>query len=348
MHAFEWNEEEIIKQMCQVNIAGKVVERGIVDAETGEELARFTIEFAGGVSAYIPGNNNAEGILRANGHPVFRLHDFVLNEDMKIPMSMAEAIHLGILNTETIQHIEQLPTVCRDPNWTYWHLLKRFFAHYTRDADTPILLNEAALIFWRPPVLYESVKRLLLMSSTLSERHLRKTFRDDEVEIVRTQLTDWMTGNQVFQIRTGTYTHQTIVDYSRVWESPGISKMGEHLLLGIRAEIERDPTLKHAIIIDTRIIALLEGIAANENVCLLTNFKGVAESKTAVEAAEVTWIIGTPEEAPRLIWQQARILFGNDEEPLDYERDAKSGNYKDERVQSVYEDFAARRLTTDY
>ena len=331
--------------MHQVNVRGKVVEGGTVDAETGKELARFTIKFDGGASAYIPIDNNAEDRLRAKGLPLFQLRDFVLNEVMKIPMSMAEAIGLGILDIETVGNIEEFPTVCRDPNWTYWHLLKCFFAHYTRDADTPILWDETALIFWRPPVLSDSVKRLLLMSPILSEQHLRKTFPDDEVEIIRTKPTDWLPGNQVFQIRAGTYTRWTILDYSRIWETVGVSKTGERLLLGIRAEIERDLSVKHAIIIDTPITMLLKSVAENENVSLLTNFEKVKASKTAVEAAEVIWIVGTPEQAPKFIWRHARILFGNDEDPLDYERDAKSGNYKDERIQSINEEFTARRLT---
>ena len=345
MKAFEWQEEEIIKQMCQVNVPGKVVEHSTVDAETGAELARFTIEFEAGTSAYIPIDTNAEDMLRANGRPIFQLRDDVLNENIKIPMSITEAIGLGIFDTQTVENIEHLPTVCPDPNWTYWHLLKRFFAHYTRDTDTPILWDTTALIFWSPPVLYESVKRLLLTSPTLSEQYLRKMFPDDEIKIIRAQPTDWLPDNQVFQIRTGIYTRQTILDYTMIWERVGFSKTGEHLLLGIRAEIERDPSVKHAIITDIRITSLLTGIAENENVCLVPNFRKVETSRAALEAAEVIWLVGTPELPPRLIWRHARILFGNDEKPLNYERDTKSGYYKDERIQGIHEEFIARILT---
>ena len=346
MRAFEWQEEEIIKQMCQVNVPGKVVERGVVDAETGAELARFTIEFDAGTFAYIPIDRNAEDLLKANRLPLFQLHDFVSNEDTKIPMSMAEAIELGIFDTQTVENIEQLPMVCSDPNWTYWHLLKRFFAQYTRDADTPILWDATALVFWSTPTLYENVKRLLLIAPVLSAQYLRKTFPDDEVEVVRAQPTDWKPpNNNVFQIRSGIYTRQTILDYSRIWETVGISETGEHLLLSIRAEVERDPNVKHAIITEARITLLLTGIAENENVCLVTDFEKVKASRNALEAADVIWILGTPESPPKFIWRQARILFGNDAKPLDYQRDIKSGYYKDERIQGIYEEFIARILT---
>ncbi|MDE0685684.1 MAG: hypothetical protein OXI63_22375, partial [Candidatus Poribacteria bacterium] len=42
IQTFEWLEEEIIQQMCHVEIQGRVVARGVIDADTGEELARFT------------------------------------------------------------------------------------------------------------------------------------------------------------------------------------------------------------------------------------------------------------------------------------------------------------------
>ena len=220
MKAFEWQEEEIIKQMCQVNVPGKVVERGAVDAETGAELARFTIEFDAGTFAYIPINNNTEDILKANRLPLFQLHDFVLNEDTKIPMSITEAIELGIFDTQTVENIEQLPTVCSDPNWTYWHLLKRFFAQYTRDADTPILWDATALIFWTTPILYENVKRLLLIAPVLSEQYLRKTFPDDKIEILRAQPSQLETTRQ--QRLSDPYWYLYTTDSFRLQQDMGI------------------------------------------------------------------------------------------------------------------------------
>ena len=45
VQTFEWLEEELIQQMCHVNFQGRVVEQGVIDAETGEDLAHYTIEF---------------------------------------------------------------------------------------------------------------------------------------------------------------------------------------------------------------------------------------------------------------------------------------------------------------
>ena len=54
MQAFEWQEEEIIRQMCQVSVKGSVVESGFIDEETRQELARFSIEFEGGCRCLYP------------------------------------------------------------------------------------------------------------------------------------------------------------------------------------------------------------------------------------------------------------------------------------------------------
>ena len=82
--------------------------------------------------------------------------------DIESPVRMVEAIKLGILDAGTVESIQAFPTVCRNPNWTYWHQLKRFFAHYTRDADAPMRWRHKTLQFRMPPVLHPSVKRLLL------------------------------------------------------------------------------------------------------------------------------------------------------------------------------------------
>ena len=72
IQAFEQQSEELIQQMCQVNVQARVVARGTVDAETGKEIARFTVAFEGGVSAYILLDDNAADRLIAQEMPFFR------------------------------------------------------------------------------------------------------------------------------------------------------------------------------------------------------------------------------------------------------------------------------------
>ena len=262
-----------------------------------------------------------------------------------ISRGYAEAIQLGILNTETVQNIQKFPTVCRHPNWTLWHQLKHFLAYYTRDADAPMILHHNVLRFWVPPVLHSSIKRLLLMSSTLSEQDVRKAFPDEEIEVNCIEPAAWVAGNQVFQIRTGTYPLETILEYYDSWDVIRMSKMGQRVFLGIRSEIERDPKVKHAIITDSSVVEHLANIAEIENVCFITTFKQLQGLKTAFEEAQVVWIVGTPPWAPGIIWRRAQILFGKDEAPLCYEREIEPFRYKGKRVQSVYENLVVGLLT---
>ena len=234
----------------------------------------------------------------------------------------------------------------KNPHWTYWHQLKRFFTYYTRDADTPIRWNGEALRFWLPPVLHPSVKRLLLTSVVLSEQHLRRAFPDEGIEVRRTQPPVWVAGNRVFQIRTGVYPRQTILDYNNNRDVIGISKIGQRFFAGIRAEIERDLSVKHAIITYKSIAARLEDIAQKENVCFVTDFHKTKGLNDSFRDAQVIWIIGTPQQKPDLVWRRAQILFGNDAEPLSYEeKETDTLRYKDERIQSVYEQAVARELS---
>ena len=345
MQAFQQHEAELTRQMCLVNLPGKVVARRTVDAETGEELAHFSIEFETGATVHIPLDDNTADKLMANGLPFFQLKSFLPNEDVKIQISMAQAIQLGILDVETVQSIEKFPAVCRHPNWTLWHQLKHFFTYYTRDADAPMTWQHKVLRFWMPPVLHPSVKRLLLMSSTLSEQDLHSVFPDEEIETIRLKPTAWIAGNQVFQTRTGTYSLETLLEYDKGWDVIGVSKTGQRILLGIQAEIERDSSVKHAIIADKLIIEHLAEVAEKENVRFITDFKELELLETAFEEAQIVWIVGTPRWQPGIIWWRAQIQFGNDEKPLNYERKTEPYNYKDERVQSVYEQHVGGLLS---
>ncbi|RKU35743.1 hypothetical protein C6496_15690 [Candidatus Poribacteria bacterium] len=343
VRAFQLHEAELVRQMCQVNMRCKVVERGVVDDETKEELAHFTVVFKGGVSAYIPLNSNAATRLATKGFLTVQLESFKLNKNIRIPMSIEQAIQLGILDTGTVEKIQEFPSVYRNPDWTFWHQLKRFLTHYPRDADAPMIWHNNVLEFWVPPVLHPSVKKLMLMSATSSEQDFRRAFPDEEIETISIKPTSWVEGNQVFQIRTGTHTARTILDYDSTWDVIGLSKMGERFLLGICAEIERDPNVKHGIITYAPVIKQLQDIAKRKNVCLLTIFKNLNNLDAAFEASEVVWIVGTPFWQPGVIWRQAQILYGNDEEPLCYE--AEFQHYKDERIQSIYRQNVANVIT---
>ena len=102
-----------------------------------------------------------------------------------------------------VESIQEFPTVASEPNWTVWHQLKRFFAHYTRDADTPMRWEDEVLRFWVPPILHPRVRHLLVTSPALNGEHLRRTFLDEETEILSTEPRAWVPGNRVFSDSDG-------------------------------------------------------------------------------------------------------------------------------------------------
>ena len=241
------------------------------------------------------------------------------------------------VNTATLENVEASPAISSDPNWTFWHQLKRFFLHYTRDADAPMRWENKVLRFWIPPVLHPSIRHLLVTSPALYDEHLRRAFLDEETEILPAQPMAWVPGNCIFQIRTDTYPRKTVLDLYDTWDHFGMSETGQHIFSRIQAEIERDPNVKHGIITHVHTVKYLDNIAKNENVCFLTGFRNREGFETAFQEAQVIWIVGMPEMGPRAILERTQILFGNDEEPLSYETEFERYCYKDERVQSVYE-----------
>ena len=198
--------------------------------------------------------------------------------------------------------------------------------------------DENILRFRVPPMLHQDVKRLLLISSTNLDRHLPQVFPNEERQVIRIKPTTWQPGNILFQIRTGTFPRNMMLDIHNNWQYVGISKLGLHYLLSILAEVERVPDVKHAIITRNTLIRHLRGVAEKENVCFVTIYQALKEFETSFKEVDVIWIISTPEVGPRAVWSRAHILFGNDEIPLRYGRDSEIGYYKDERLQSVYEE----------
>ncbi|MCG9128794.1 hypothetical protein JT359_14460 [Candidatus Poribacteria bacterium] len=344
VQAFEWQAEEIIEQMQQVNIPCQVTEPGYVDPDTGQELAKFTIKFKGGISAYLPINNAAKDLLIERKLPAFMLKYFELNTDMNIAMSLTRAIELGILKTDSVEHINEIPTVCQNPDWTIWHQLKSFFDHYARSEDVRARWHEGVLLLRWSATIHPSIKKLLITTSTINQHEIECLFPNEKIEFRSIKPKDWKQGNRVFQIRNGLYTRETLLDYCGNWGAIGLTKIGVRIFSRIIAEIEKDPNVQHTIISYIDAHRQLREIIKIKNVNLLPN-RGFfymsnsvkIEFQKAIEQSQVLWIVGSPGPYYGVVWQIAQILYGNDKKPLNYEKDRDSGHYKDKRMQVTYE-----------
>ena len=203
---------------------------------------------------------------------------------------------------------------------TFWHQLKRFFAHYQRNADAPIVWDQDVLRFWVPSVLDAENGFPNRMKNTVSE--------------------PWLAENRVFQIRTNIYAVHEFLNYENSWDDLGLSEIGRRFLDGIRAEIEKNLNVKHALLVHEGVVDKLADVREKENVCYLTHVKERANAEPfgeVFESADVIWIVGAPYWPPHLMWKQAQILFGNDEEPICYDVEMNPYQYEDERIQKLYE-----------
>ena len=215
-----------------------------------------------------------------------------------------------------------------NPNQTLWHQLKRFFAHYKRDADAPMAWDQGVLRFWVPSV-------------PNAEKALPSGVKNSESE-------SWLTGNRVFQIRTNIYSAHEILNYENSWDDLGLSEIGQHFFRGIRAEIERDPNVQHVVICNQHAAKQVADLTSKENARFLNHITRAVNTEalgSEFEPADVIWIVGAPYWPPHLMWKQAQILFGDDEEPLCYDVQMNPYHYKDERIQGLCEQNVVGILT---
>ena len=215
-----------------------------------------------------------------------------------------------------------------DLNRTVWHQLKHFFQHYPRDADAPMIWDQGALRFWVPVV-----------------PNGKKTLPD---KVGIGELESGLSGNRVFQIRTGIYSPHEILNYENSWEALELSEIARRFFSGIGAEIERDPNVQHLLACSQEAAAQAADLTLKENVRTLIHIKRaihVEGWRSAFEMADVIWIVGAPHWPPHLMWKQARILLGDAEEPLCYDVEFNPYCYTDERIQRLYEQNIIGTLT---
>lgn len=336
VEAFKQYEDQIIQQMCYINIKGRVVERKTVDPETGAILSNFAIDIQKGSTVYIPLDTHAKEKLHAIGLPTKSPLAYSVDDDVSIPMQMEEAISLGVLDISTLEDIALFPAVCGDPEWTYWHQLTAFFEHYMRDADAPMRWYGQFLSFWLPPQLHLNIKRLLLITPFLIEPQLRRVFPNDDVDVIRVEPTAWLPDNKVFQIRSSSSSLNEILNDNNPVNTMELTKIGERYFRGIRTEIERDVSIKHAIITNSNIVKMLPELREKSNVCFIKSFKSLLSKEINFEPVQVLWIVGIPRGRHRDNWKHSQMLFGNDENPLYYGKEVWDDATNDARIQEVY------------
>ena len=306
----------------ECELSKRVVEQWVDDWQ-GQTLGNFAVALMNAIETQIDPYSNPIGQVRS---AVTAFHPY---ED-EIVQQMCSPKGKGSVN----------------PEWNYWHQLICFFAHYPRDDDAPMQLCEEYLKFWMPQKLSSDTKHLFLISPALSsDQQLRNVFPDEDMDVIRIEPTAWMPDNKVFQCRSSGDSLHEILNYDGNSGVMELSQLGERYFRGIRAEIDRNPNITHAIVTTDSITDKIADLGARQNVLFVAGFKTLHKIETDFEEAQVLWIVGTPHLEPHTIWREAQMVFGNDKIPLNYKGELLTGNYKDKRIQEVFNQNLSGRLT---
>ena len=284
----------------------------------------------------------------------------------RVTTDIDSAIQLGLLDISTSATIEKTPNMYCDPEWTLWHQLKAFFADYTRDMDAPMFVDDGVLRFWLPPRIHRKIQKLVFISPAFSEVCFKEVFPEERVSVRRVESQETsLSENTAFQLRSAPHISYAIANYEVNWDVFSLSEIASRFFRGIYQEMKRHPDRNHVIISSTSTVLMLKNVlgkiisyhdllkdtpAHPEDLRSTFEAEDVYYNRIKVlraifEAADVVWVVGTPYFPPKFIWEQAKILFGNQADPLNYNLTINPYHFEDERIQELYEQNAIGALT---
>ena len=246
-------------------------------------------------------------------------------------MSLDDAVKEGYLSALTESEITALPEV--DGEWGLIGQLQDFFSHYRRADDAPIHYHNGVLRWVVPPVIHKKVWKLGLMSATLDGELLRRALPDAQMHDLPS--VDWKSGAKVYQLRTHKNPRRTVYERDSEGNLIGFSKTGLRHWHLVKQEIRSTPEKRHAIITYKQVLEWITPEIKELDVEAVANFGGLVGLDTKFKNIDVLWVLFSPEIPPNEIQWRTKMLHGNDDEPLNFER-GDEGVFLDARVQQVY------------
>ena len=255
--------------------------------------------------------------------------------------SLDKAVLDGKFNRD---HPESMPSV--DKEETLFDKMYAFFKHYTRNESMPIAYENDILTFYVPPLINPAIEKLFLASATVSPEAVRQVFGND-IAIYDAPPTAWDPDAKLFQLRTLKAPRRTAYEFEvsekkekdgtlgKTYKPIGLSKIGKELWQLAEAGIRSCPQKKHAVITYKKALEWLEYEIAELDI-VTSHYGAVSGLDTKFDDCTVFWILFSPDIPPDVLKLKARILYGNDDTPLDFTRNEQS-EFTDARVQTVYE-----------
>ena len=236
-----------------------------------------------------------------------------------------------IHNTEQILTLPRLET----DDWNLIVQLELFFERYPRDADMPMKYENNTLTFLLPPLPMKTRARMGFMSATLDENLFRRTFstrqeKRADVAFHDTGLTAWHPEARLYQLRTNRNPRRTVYQAKGERDESLLSSTGADYwdLISDDLKNENRGLITYDALLDEK-ASELEGIQT-------ANFGGLVGLDIHFKNVGVLHILFSPEIPPGAVDFKAKALFGDDTEPISYERD-DNGQYIDRRLQVSYD-----------
>ena len=183
------------------------------------------------------------------------------------------------------------------------------------------------------------------MSATLNETMFRRAMdnrqiKRGDVTFHDTGLTEWHNQAIVFQLRTNRNPRATA--YTPKGERVDgdlLSATGEFYWGLVRADLQKPNRglITYKALLEEKASSFDEGV-------VWANFGGLVGLDTHFKDVDVLHVLFSPEIPPSVVEFKAKALFGDDAEPLCYERD-ENGHHIDTRLQACYEDGVISELT---
>ena len=315
------------------------------DPETNKPLAKHAVQFDNGRIVFIAIDFDAYKRLIELDIPALQPAEIEpFGHFMLTPM---QAFRFGIYRNETVDDFAEIPRIYESEKWTCFQQLKAFAERYKRADDAPIAYFQGVLHWVNPPVLHERVKHLVCMSATLHREGLDRGFNSEKVTFIETPPTHWVNGYGAFQVRSGAYPRRSLLEYTPDYKTvTGLSDTGARFIDLIETEIKRDRKLKHAIItvnaiVDMKRSDLLKKHPNLLNVHSFHTMEGLDYTDTGI----VFWVLGCPNVKNSVIEDRAKVIYGDDEIPLNYEYNKETGTYTDARLQACWESEVSALMT---
>lgn len=274
-------------------------------------------------------------------------------KDGCIIITLKEAIHGNFIGKENERYLDpsdfkNIPRMEPEEGRTLLSDLRDFFNHYKQ---LPYRLNRMddesvySINFYCPPYLSSLLYKMIMMSATLNRQHMIRAFPQEGVAFRETSPTPFQEGSELYQIDSGKYSVNSLLKH----KDADFSKTGKRMIKQIEEKIKKDPENQYAIITSKRIIdRKQEDWDQIENINTLSHYGATEGLDHIFKGINRFIILGSYEIPPPEVLLRAKILNGQDEDPLSEERvqdDLGNYSYKDPRMQEAHDDITKAAIT---